>query len=149
MTNNEDSMSMMTDYFRDWETDGYTVTVKPGAPTTNRRGQTTQQATVTVEGLVSTERYCRETRQTVPGPYVDAKVTVSYDTEDRRVEVVMTVDDKCDALTLGCNGEGIAEHILTTMERHISSRDVRHEPCFGLAIQLVKSINSNHGPNAY
>lgn len=142
-------MSLKTDYFRDWTDDGYTVTVKPWAPITNRRGQTTQQATVTVEGLVSTERYCRETRQTVPGPYVDARVTVSYDTEDRRVEVAMTVDNKCDTFTLGCNGESEAEYILEALVDGRLKHHIRHRPCFDLAIQLVKSINSNYGPNAY
>jgi len=144
-----DLKSKLMQCFDHWTDDGHTVTVKPWTPITNRRGQTTQQATVIVEGLVPTERYCQETRQTVSGPYVDARVTVSYDTEDRRVEVAMTVGNGCDTLTLGCNGESVAEHILTAMSRHVWSRDVRHQRCFDLAIQLVKSINSNHGPNAY
>tara|TARA_R110000824_G_scaffold346368_1_gene533172 strand:+ start:5235 stop:5654 length:420 start_codon:yes stop_codon:yes gene_type:complete len=138
-----DLKSKLMQCFDHWTGDGYTVTVKPWTPITNRRGQTTQQATVIVEGLVPSGQ------GTTPGPYLDARVTVSYDTEDRRIEVDMTVDNKCDALTLGCNGESVAGHILTTMSRHISSRDVRHERCFDLALQLVESINSNYGPNAY
>jgi hypothetical protein len=143
-------MSLKTEYFDHWIDGGYTTKVEPWTPVSYRAGLgTTTRASVTIEEIIPTRQYCGETRQTVPGPYVDARVTVSYDTEDRRVEVAMTVDNKCDTLTLGCNGESEAEYILEALVDGRLKHHIRHRPCFDLAIQLVKSINSNHGPNAY
>lgn len=149
-TSSAPNMDLMSEYFQSWTDDGYTVMVRAWAPKESGLYGTDYEATVTVEGLVPTERYCSTSASGVlPGPYLDAQVTVSYDPEDRRVEVTMIVGVGCDALTLGCNGESVAEHILTAMSRHVWSRGVRHQRCLDLAIQLVKSINSNHGPNAY
>tara|TARA_Y100001938_G_scaffold31592_1_gene43174 strand:+ start:739 stop:1176 length:438 start_codon:yes stop_codon:yes gene_type:complete len=145
-------MDLVSKYLSQWENHGYTTRVKPWAPINNRAGQTTHQATVTVEELVTTGRPMPKPKHNGVGFKAygeDASVTVEYDPEDRRVEVVMSVGSSYDVLTMGCSGARDMERMLDTLCDNVTQRQMRHRPCFDLALQLVRSINSDCGPGAH